>query len=189
MQTKPTAPTKGATAAPAKGAAPATVELASSSGQVEPAKVVALGATTPNANNNVAAAMAVEPGNVCTVVAGAGVWHFVALHNAPTTCAQPAAWPPLYHTGGGTSTNKPSVPQGVANLPYTTHAVCIPHGAKAVWGCVHVYPGMRPLRGTNAAASNPGNGTLIATPGPVGARCGGNPCAATVALAKQHGLG
>lgn len=186
MQTKPTAPTKGATAAPTKGPAPAVATVATTPA---PAKVVALGAPTPNANNNAAAAMAVEAGNVCTVAVGAAVWHFVALHNAPTTCANPAAWPPLYHTGGGTSTAKPGVPQGAANLPYTTHAVCIPHGGKAVWGAVHVYPGMRPLRGSNAAASNPGNGTLVATPGPVGARCGGNPCAATVALAKTHGLG
>jgi len=183
-QTATTATTQPA-ATPAKGPAPTAANVAAPA--TKPVATVAL-VGGPNANNVASNANAVTAGNVCTVVCAAGTWHFVALHNAPTTCANPAAWPPLYHTGGGTSVAKAGAPQGVANLPYTTHAVCVPHGGKAVWGVVHVYPGMCPLRGNNAAASNPGNGTMVATPGPVGARCGGNPCAATLALAKGYGL-
>lgn len=177
-KTKPVAPTTAPTA-PTKGTAPSVATVATT---------VALGSTGPNANNVASNGAAVAVGNVCTVASMGTVWHFVALHAAPTTCANPAAWPPLYTVAGGTVAHKPGAPSGSNGLPYTTHAVAVPASGPAVWGVVHCYPGMRPLRGTNAAASNPGNGTMVATPAPLGARIGGAPCAATMALAKRLGL-
>ena len=147
---------------------------------------VALGNPGPNCTNVASNAVAVAIGNVCTVASMGTTWHLVARHTAPTTCANPAAWPPQYTSNGGTVARKPGAPQGTNGLPYCTHAVAVPASGPAVWAMVHVYPG---TTGTNAKASNPGNGTMVVLPAPLGATCGGTPCAATQALAKRLGLG
>lgn len=148
------------------------------------AKAVAL-AIGPNCTNVASAAMAVAQGNVATVASLGTTWYYVALHGAPTTGANPASWPPCYTANGGTVARKPGAPQGASGLPYATHAVAVPSNGPAVWGMVHVACG---TTGSNAKASNPGNGTMVAIPAPLGATCGGVPCSATKAIAAALGL-
>lgn len=179
---------KGATA-PAKGAtAPTTAPTTAPATATTTAPIAAVAlAKGNNANNGNAVAVALQQGQVAVCTVQGGVWHVVAPHTVQATTCNPAAWPPCYTSNNGTQARKPGAPQGAAGMPAALHAVHVPATGPAVWGMVHYYAGMRSAT-SSAAASNPGNNTMVFCPAPVGAVVHGVPGPRTVAMAKALGL-
>ncbi len=172
-----------ATTATTGATAPATATVAT------PKAAVALPKGSGLCNGKaVAGAVATTAGNAYTVPAngGNGVVHFIALHAAPTTCAAPQTWPGAYSgTTNATTATVAGGPSGSNGAAYVQWGVHVPSSGTAAWAVVHCYPGKA---GTVVAARANGNGTMVACQGGSGARMGGSPCKATLALAASYGL-